>query len=70
MLNNIPKLISNEGNSYITKDVEETKIIRSIWELVLEKSLASHGFSIHFFYSCWDIIKMDLKHMLNHFQKM
>ena len=68
-LSNIPSIVSPEGNAGLTKPFSENEILEVIWVMELDKAPGSDGFSFHFYRACWNIIKIDLIHMVTSFQK-
>jgi len=61
----IPKLIIEETNDALTKEVDEDEIQEVIWSLQLEKVSSPDGFSISFYSSFWQFIKKDLLKMIH-----
>jgi hypothetical protein len=48
------------------REINEEEISQAIWSLGQDKALGPNGFSIHFFKVFWDIIKYDLRQILNY----
>jgi len=59
-LSNIPKLISFEENAILCRPIMEKEIINVIWAMETDKAPGPDGFTIHFYKTCWHIIKADL----------
>ena len=68
-LSNIPSLVSAEVSVGLVKPFSEKKIVEVMWAMEQYKSLWMNGFSIHFYKSCWKIIKYDLLRMITAFLK-
>eukprot|EP00253_Pinus_taeda_P018012 PITA_18012 len=68
-LSNIPLLVSLEDNSVLINPITEEEIIKVIWNMDSDKAPRPDGFTIHFYKTCWDIIKMDLLKMIKGFMK-
>lgn len=68
-LSNIPLLISPEDNTTLSRCTTEEEIIKVIWSMEADKAPGPDGFTIHFYKSCWDIIKSDLQKMIRGFMK-
>jgi hypothetical protein len=66
MLSNIPSIVSEHENNQLVKDITEEEIIKAVWSLDPDKAPGPDGFPIRFYHSFWDIIKRDLKKMLNY----
>ena len=69
LLSGIHSSIFEEENKELGKPISENEIIEAIWTLHPDKSLGPNGFTINFYRDAWDIIKEDLKKMLNWTQK-
>ena len=66
LLHGIPSLIKDvEKNRELAKPIMEYKIRNAIWSLHADKVPRPNGFTINFYRAAWDIIKEDLKKMLN-----
>ena len=65
LLSEIQPSITEEENKEVEKLISENEIIEAIWTLHLDKSPGPDGFTINFYRAAWDIIKDDLKKMLN-----
>ena len=65
MLSSLHSSISDEENKELEKPISENEIIEAIWTLHPDKSPRHDGFTINFYRAAWDIIKEDLKKMLN-----
>jgi hypothetical protein len=66
MLANIPSIVSKHENNQLTKDITEEEITKPVWDMDPDKALGPDRFSNRFYRSFWDIIKRDLKKMLNY----
>jgi hypothetical protein len=66
MLANIPSVVSEHENNQLVKDITEEEIAKAVWSLDPDKAPGPDGFPIRFYRSFWDIIKQDLKKMLNY----
>jgi hypothetical protein len=66
LLENIPNLVSDAENNQLTQDITEEEILKAIWSLEPDKAPGPDGFPIRFYRSFWDVIKWDLKKMLNY----
>jgi hypothetical protein len=69
LLSNIPSLISPEDNALLCRPTTEEEIINVIWSMEADKAPGPDGFTIHFYKSCWHIIKDDLHKMISGFMK-
>eukprot|EP00253_Pinus_taeda_P020290 PITA_20290 len=69
LLSNIPLLVSPEDNSALINPIIEEEITKVIWSMDSNKALGLDGFTIHFYKTCWDIIKADLLKMIKGFMK-
>eukprot|EP00253_Pinus_taeda_P009869 PITA_09869 len=69
LLSNIPLLVSPEDNSALSNPITEEEIIKVIWSMDSDKAPGPDGFTIHFYKTCWDIIKADLLKMIKGFMK-
>eukprot|EP00253_Pinus_taeda_P022852 PITA_22852 len=69
LLSNIPLLVSPEDNSTLTQPITEEEIIKVILSMDPDKAPGPDGFTIHFYKTCWDIIKGDLIKMIKGFMK-
>ena len=65
LLSGIPSLINDLENKELSKPIMEFEIKNAIWSLYADKTLGSDDFTINFYKAAWDIIKEDLKIMLN-----
>ena len=65
LLTAIQPNISEEENKELEKPITKNEIIEAIWTLHPDKSPEPEGFMINFYCTAWDIIKEDLKKMLN-----
>jgi hypothetical protein len=68
-LSHIPFLVSREDNSTLMKPFTEEEICNVIWSMEPDKAPGPDGFSIHFYRTCWEIIKTDLLRMIKAFQQ-
>jgi hypothetical protein len=59
-------MIAEEENKHLLQDVEEDEIIQEIWILKKHKASRLDGFTIHFYRVFWNIVRLDLKRMLNY----
>eukprot|EP00253_Pinus_taeda_P001755 PITA_01755 len=69
LLSNIPLLVNPEDNYVLIKPITEEEIIKVIWSMDSDKAPGPNGFTIHFYKTCWDIIKADLLKMIKGFMK-
>eukprot|EP00253_Pinus_taeda_P002562 PITA_02562 len=69
LLSNIPLLVSPEDNFALIQSITEEEIIKVIWSMDSDKAPGPDGFTIHFYKTCWDIIKVDLLKMIKGFMK-
>ena len=65
LLSIIHPSIFEEENKVLEKPITENEIIEAIWTLHPDKSPGPEGFTINFYRVAWDIIKEDLKKILN-----
>jgi len=65
LLVNIPCMVSDAENNQLTQEINEDEIHKAVWSLEPNKALGPDGFPIRFFQHFWDVIKWDLKKMLN-----
>jgi hypothetical protein len=65
LLSNIPSLISLEDNELLCRPTTEEEIANVIWSMEADKAPGPDGFTIHFYKSCWHIIKDDLHRMIS-----
>ena len=65
LLSGIHPSVSEEENKELEKPIYENEIIEAIWNLHPDKSPGPDGFTINFYRAAWDIIKKDIKKMLN-----
>lgn len=65
MLENIPSKITNVENSDLNRPISEVEIHSAIWSLDPDKVPEPDGFTISFYCFFWNLIKIDLKHMLH-----
>ena len=68
-LSHVPFLVSREDNSTLIKTFSEEEICNVIWSMEPDKAPGPDGFSIHFYRTCWEIIKVDLLRMIKDFQQ-
>eukprot|EP00253_Pinus_taeda_P008362 PITA_08362 len=66
-LSNILNIINPEENSILYRPITEKEIINVIWVMEADKAPGPDGFTIHFFKTCWHIIKADLQKMIRGF---
>lgn len=66
LLENIPTTITKEENEAFVGEISDEEIINSIWSLGQDKAPWPNGFCINFFKVLWEVIKYDLKRMLNY----
>jgi hypothetical protein len=57
MLQEISPLVTKSENAVVEKEIEEEEVILSIWGLEPNKAPRPDGFTISFYWACWDIIK-------------
>ena len=65
LLLGIPTLIEGAENRELSKPIMEFEIKNAIWSLQEDKAPGPDGFTINFYRAAWEIIKEDLKRMLN-----
>ena len=65
LLHGIPSIISDVENRELAKPILEHEIRSAIWSLHADKAPVLDGFTINFNRVAWNIIKEDLKKMLN-----
>ena len=65
LLLGIPTLTKDAENIELSKPIMEFEIKTAIWSVREDKALGPDGFSIKFYRIAWEIIKEDLKRMLN-----
>jgi hypothetical protein len=68
-LSHIPFLVSKEHNSALLKPFKKEVICNVICYMEPDKAPRPDGFSIHFYRTCWEIIKADLLRMIKSFQQ-
>jgi hypothetical protein len=66
LLANIPSLVSDAENNQLTQEITEEEMCKAAWSLEPDKAPGPDGFPIRFFRHFWDVIKRDLKKMLNY----
>eukprot|EP00253_Pinus_taeda_P013625 PITA_13625 len=66
-LSNIPQLVNDEENTVISRPITTEEVIQVIWSMEADKAPGLDGFSIHFYQSCWEVIKSDLLKMIKGF---
>ena len=66
MVENITTYITEEENNFLIREINEEEIYHALWALDRDKSSGPDGFSTHFFTLFWDIVKFDMKRMLNY----
>jgi hypothetical protein len=66
-LTHIPRLVNEEDNSSLWKPFTEDEISNVIWKMEPDKAPGPDGFTMHFYRTCWDIIKADLFRMIKSF---
>jgi hypothetical protein len=66
MLENIPKLLSQEYNDNLNKEVTKEEIWEVDKSMNPNKALGPNGFSTHFYQKCWYLIKHDLTRMVQY----
>jgi hypothetical protein len=66
-LTHVPRMVNEEDNSSLLKPFTEDEISNVIWMMEPDKAPGPDGFSIHFYRTCWDIIKADLFRMIKSF---
>ena len=65
LLSGIHPSVFEEENKELEKPISENEIVEAIWNLHPDKSPRPVGFTINFYRAAWDIIKEELKRMLN-----
>ena len=63
-LNVIPKLINEDTNSKLTREVMQQEIKEALDQMNPDKSLGPDRFTARFHQQCWNIIKKDLTKMI------
>jgi hypothetical protein len=66
VLEHIPKIVFKDENIELVHPITEEKINLMIWSLGPYKAQGPDGFSISFYRNFWDLIKFDLKRMLQY----
>eukprot|EP00253_Pinus_taeda_P005179 PITA_05179 len=66
-LSNIPQLVNDEENTVLCRPITTEEVIQVIWSMEADKAPGPDGFSIHFYQSCWEVIKSDLLKMIKGF---
>jgi len=66
LIEHIPTMITNEENSKLTRPIEEDEIKNVIWSLEPNNAPGLDGFSISFYRYFWELIKFDMKRMLQY----
>jgi len=66
MLEHIPLRITTKDNELLTQQISEEDILQAIRSLDQDKALGPDGFSIIFYKHFWNLIKYDLRHILNY----
>ena len=61
----IPSKISIDENEELVNPISEYEISDVIWTLQLDRVSDPDGFTINFYSVVWDIIKVDLRRILN-----
>ena len=61
----IPSKISDDENKEFVRPISEQEISDAIWSLQLNRASGPAEFKINFYHAAWDIIKVDLRRMLN-----
>ena len=56
-LMHIPKLIDEETNKHLSREVFEKKVMETVWYLHPEKALGPDLFPISFYHTFWHVIK-------------
>ena len=64
LLSNIPLLFSPEDNTTLINPFTKEEITKVIWSMELDKPPGPDGFTVHFYKTCWDIIKFDLQKII------
>ena len=65
LLSVISSKISDDENEELVKPILEQEISDAMWTLQLDRASGPDGFTIKFYRAVWDIIKVDLRRMLN-----
>eukprot|EP00253_Pinus_taeda_P035614 PITA_35614 len=66
-LSNIPQLVNDEENTVLCRPITTEEVIQVIWSMEADKAPGPDGFSIHFYQSCWEVMKSDLIKMIKGF---
>ena len=64
LLSKIPLRISPEENTALINPFTEEEITKVIWSMEPNKAPGPDRFTIHFYKTCWDIIKFDLQKII------
>ena len=65
LLSGIPSIITEQEDKELTLPIMEAEIKSAIWSLKADNVHGMDRFTINFYRVAWDIIKGDLKNMLN-----
>ena len=65
LLSFIPSKIMDDDNEELVRPISEQEISDAIWSLQLDKAPSPDGFIIIFYRVVWEIIKANLRRMLN-----
>lgn len=68
-LSNIPLLFNSDENTALCRPITNVEIIKVIWSMEADKAPGPDGFTIHFYQSCWEVIKTDLLKMIKGFMR-
>ena len=68
-LSNIPSLVTAKLNVGLGKPFSKKEIMDVIWVMESNRAPRPDGFSIHFYITCWHVIKSDLFRMISAFLK-
>jgi hypothetical protein len=60
----IPRLINEDTNNKLTREVTQQKIKEALDQMNPDKAPRSDGFTTRFYQQCWNIIKKDLTKMI------
>eukprot|EP00253_Pinus_taeda_P028283 PITA_28283 len=61
------QIVNDEENTVLCRPITTEEVIQVIWSMEADKAPGPDGFSIHFYQSCWEVIKSDLLKMIKGF---
>eukprot|EP00253_Pinus_taeda_P017553 PITA_17553 len=68
-LSNIPILVNADENTALCRPITNEEVIKVIWSMEVNKAPGPDGFTIHFYQSCWEVLKTDLLKMIRGFMR-